>query len=95
MHHAFVTYGAPGSWYYNEKTTHIGALVPMTLFVAVNQSFFMGLFFFMSAYFTPTSYDKKGALNFILDPVEAPGNTFNFLLLYPVASIKFYRLPLC
>ena len=45
LHHTFITYGAPGGWYYSEKTTHIAASIPMTLFVATNQSFFMGFFF--------------------------------------------------
>jgi peptidoglycan/LPS O-acetylase OafA/YrhL len=54
MHHAFITYGAPGGWYYAQKTTLTGALVPMTAFVAVNQAFFMGFFFFLSALFIPT-----------------------------------------
>lgn len=24
MHHSFVTYGAPGGWYYKEATTRVG-----------------------------------------------------------------------
>src|SRR6202012_5995238 len=40
---------------------------PMVLFVSVNQSFFMGFFFFLSAYFTGPSYDKKGPSRFIKD----------------------------
>ncbi len=52
FHHAAVTYGAPGSWYYSETLT--GGLVPgilLTLFVSTNQSFFMGLFFFFVGLF--------------------------------------------
>ena len=67
LHHTFITYGAPGGWYYMQKTTHQGALIPMTLFVAVNQSFFMGFFFFLSAYFIRPSYQKKGASRFVKD----------------------------
>jgi surface polysaccharide O-acyltransferase-like enzyme len=67
LHHTFITYGAPGSWYYMQKTTQQGALIPMTLFVAVNQSFFMGFFFFLSAYFIRPSYQKKGASRFVKD----------------------------
>ncbi|HEY4198664.1 MAG TPA: acyltransferase [Mucilaginibacter sp.] len=67
LHHTFITYGAPGSWYYMQKTTQQGALIPMTLFVAVNQSFFMGFFFFLSAYFVRPSYQKKGASHFLKD----------------------------
>src|ERR1700743_143782 len=67
LHHTFITYGAPGGWYYMQKTTQQAALIPMTLFVAVNQSFFMGFFFFLSAYFIRPSYQKKGASRFIKD----------------------------
>jgi surface polysaccharide O-acyltransferase-like enzyme len=67
LHHTFITYGAPGGWYYTQKTTHLAALFPMTLFVSVNQSFFMGFFFLLSAYFTGPSYDRKGAARFIAD----------------------------
>lgn len=67
LHHLFIAYGASGGWYYMQKTTHIGALVPMTMFVSINQSFFMGFFFLLSAYFTGPSYDRKGAGQFIAD----------------------------
>ncbi|MCC8408644.1 acyltransferase [Mucilaginibacter sp. UR6-1] len=67
IHHVLVTYGAPGGWYYSEKTSLAGALIPMTIVVAINQSFFMGYFFFLSALFVPSSYNKKGAGRFITD----------------------------
>lgn len=67
LHHTFITYGASGGWYYTQKTTHLGALVPMTMFVSINQSFFMGFFFLLAAYFTGPSYDRKGAAQFIAD----------------------------
>lgn len=67
LHHTFVTYGAPGGWYYNEKTSNMGALIPMTMFVSLNQSFFMGFFFLLAAYFTQSSYDRKGASLFLSD----------------------------
>ena len=47
LHHVTVTYGGPGSWYYNEKTTRLAALIPMNMFVSVNQAFFMGFFFML------------------------------------------------
>jgi surface polysaccharide O-acyltransferase-like enzyme len=67
LHHTFITYGAPGGWYYFQKTTSEAAKIPMTLFVAVNQSFFMGFFFFLSAYFIRPSFEKKGAARFVMD----------------------------
>ena len=67
LHHALNTYGAEGGWYYWQKTTHAGAAIPMVLLITINQSFFMGLFFFLSAYFIPGSYNKKGAVRFVKD----------------------------
>ena len=51
LHHTCITYGATGGWYYYDKTSDETATMFMTLFVAVNQSFFMGFFFFLSALF--------------------------------------------
>jgi surface polysaccharide O-acyltransferase-like enzyme len=93
LHHCFVTYGAPGGWYYSEKTTTTGALIPMTLFVATNQSFFMGFFFFLSALFTPSSYEKKGPRQFIIDRLKRLGIPLVFysLILSPILSYLVYR----
>jgi len=66
LHHALNTYGAEGGWYYTQKTTHAGA-IPMVILITINQSFFMGFFFFLSAYFIPGSYNKKGAARFVKD----------------------------
>src|ERR1700733_7388598 len=67
LHHALITYGAEGYWYYTQKTTHVGVITPMVILVTINQSFFMGFFFFLSAYFIPGSYNKKGAARFVKD----------------------------
>jgi len=69
MVHAAVTYGAFGDWTYVDNTTPQDELtgVVLSLFVFICQSFFMGLFFFFSAYFTPGSYDRKGTARFWKD----------------------------
>lgn len=93
LHHAFITYGAPGGWYFTDKTTHSGAIIPMSLFVAVNQSFFMGFFFFISAYFTASSSQKKGAAQFTTDRLKRLGIPLLFysFILSPVLSYIVYR----
>jgi len=65
LHHTVIAYSSSGGWYFTQKTSHMGALVPMTMFVSINQSFFMGFFFLLSAYFIAPSYDRKGAGRFI------------------------------
>jgi hypothetical protein len=62
LHHLAITYGAPGIWYYNEAgmMSDVSSIL-MTLFLAINQSFFMGFFFMVSSYFSPGSYDRHGA----------------------------------
>lgn len=68
VHHLAIGFGAPGGWYYVIPATpsFVTATV-LSLFVIVNQAFFMSLFFFVSAYFTPRSLEKKGTLRFIYD----------------------------
>ncbi|RKR80356.1 surface polysaccharide O-acyltransferase-like enzyme [Mucilaginibacter gracilis] len=92
LHHLFIAYGASGGWYYMQKTTHIGALVPMTMFVSTNQSFFMGFFFLLSAYFTGPSYDRKGAGQFIADRLLRLGIPLLFysFILSPFISYLVY-----
>ena len=70
LHHAAITYGAPGDWYYNEIDTgqlDVPSLLVFVVFVAVNQAYFMGLFYLISGFFTPGSADRKGAAAFIKD----------------------------
>lgn len=67
LHHIAITYGAPGSWYHHETGGGMITSLVLTLFVAVNQAFFMGLLFFISGYFTAPSYDRKGAARFLRD----------------------------
>jgi len=92
VHHAAITYGAAGAWYYSEKTTHVGANIPMLLFVTINQSFFMGFFFFLSAYFIPGSYDRKGPARFVRDRLLRLGIPLVFysFVLSPVVIYLIY-----
>jgi surface polysaccharide O-acyltransferase-like enzyme len=92
LHHTFITYGASGGWYYTQKTTNMGALVPMTMFVSLNQSFFMGFFFLLAAYFTQSSYDKKGAGRFLSDRLLRLGVPLLFysFILSPFLSYLVY-----
>ena len=96
LHHTFITYGAPGGWYYKQPTTNELALIPMTLFVATNQAFFMGLFFMLSAYFIEPSYTRKGTPVFIADRLKRLGIPLLFysFLLSPCMNFLVYRFGL-
>ncbi|MFD0795581.1 acyltransferase family protein [Mucilaginibacter litoreus] len=92
LHHACVCYGAPGGWYYKEQTATVGALIPMTMFVSLNQSFFMGFFFLLSGFFTYSSYHRKGALRFFTDRLVRLGIPLIFysFIFSPVLSYLVY-----
>ena len=67
-HHTAITYGGSGSWFYREVTDGGRPTSRLlTLFCAVNQSFFMGMFFLVAGYFTPGSLRRKGAKRFLTD----------------------------
>lgn len=66
LHHTAITYGGSGGWFYRE--VHDGgtpASLLLTVFCAVNQSFFMGMFFLLAGYFTPVSLARKGVRQFL------------------------------
>ncbi|WDF56066.1 acyltransferase family protein [Mucilaginibacter sp. KACC 22063] len=93
LHHAYITYGAPGGWYYKEPTTNIAALIPLTLFVSINQSFFMGFFFLLAGFFSYSSYHRKGTQKFITDRVTRLGIPLIFysFIFSPFLSFLVYR----
>lgn len=62
--HTSVTYGGEGGWYVSEETESMVSTILLTLFNAVNQSFFMSLFFLIGGYFTALSLKKKGSVEF-------------------------------
>ncbi|GAA1708584.1 acyltransferase [Streptomyces yatensis] len=61
VHHAAQPYG-PADWWYVEGQPHTPALTTLS---AVDGSFFMSLFFFVSAVFQPGSYRRSGARRFL------------------------------
>ena len=51
LHHLAITYGAVGSWYYTERPADSASVIGLSIVVALNQGYFMGLFFFIAGYF--------------------------------------------
>uniref|UniRef100_UPI003216FD48 acyltransferase family protein n=1 Tax=uncultured Draconibacterium sp. TaxID=1573823 RepID=UPI003216FD48 len=65
--HLNITYGAPGDWYYNESEAGMPEIILQAMFNITNQAFFMGMFFFISAYFTAASLQRKTTGKFLKD----------------------------
>jgi surface polysaccharide O-acyltransferase-like enzyme len=85
MHHLAITYGALGSFYYHDTTNALTALL-LTILVTIDQAFFLGLFFLISAYFTPGAYDRKGTDLFLRDRLLRLGIP---LLIYDILIAPF------
>ena len=67
MIHLSITYGGSGSWYYKEGQADQLSAIILSLHNGVVQAFSMGLFFMLAGYFTPGSFDRKGARAFLKD----------------------------
>lgn len=65
--HAAVTYGAAGTWPYQEGQADTVTSIIFTLFYAGNGPYVLGFFFMISGYFATGSYDRKSAWPFIRD----------------------------
>ena len=66
--HAAITYGGDGGWFYQEvKPSGSPSSLLLTIFVATNQAYFMGIFFLLAGYFTPGALERKGYAHFIAD----------------------------
>jgi len=87
LHHAAITYGGSGGWFYQEvKHTVLPDALVLTAFVATNQCYFMGLFFFISGCFIAASFARKSPPQFVRDKLlrlGVPVLLFVFLL-YPL-----------
>jgi peptidoglycan/LPS O-acetylase OafA/YrhL len=64
MHHAGQAYGDGGGWAYTPSNP--AEFMPWIWhFFSTNAAFFMGLYFFISGYFVPRSFDKQGSKQFV------------------------------
>jgi fucose 4-O-acetylase-like acetyltransferase len=84
LHHTAITYGGSGGWFYREvRDGGTPTSLLLTVFCAVNQSFFMGMFFLLAGYFTPASVNRKGASQYLqerLVRLGVPLLIFGFVL---------------
>lgn len=86
LHHLAITYGGPGGWFYNESSAGFPEILPLSMFVATNQAFFMGMFFFISAYFIIPSFQRKGIGKYSKDRLIRLGipTLLFFFILFPL-----------
>ena len=96
LHHLAIVYPGAGAFYYVEPTPIDQlALAVLVIFIAINQAYFMGLLFLISAYFSPGSLDHKGARRFVKDRLIRLGIPLLivFFVLNPIAVIGSYAMP--
>jgi glucan biosynthesis protein C len=96
LHHVAMVYGGIPPFYYLEPPTNdmLAGLLALA-FVLLNQGWFMGAFFLLAGYFTPRSYDRKGAGIFVKDRLVRLGIPlilFVFVL-NPISSAVSWLLP--
>lgn len=66
--HASDTYSPFGNWYYTDRPPlSLAGRAFFATYQSFLQGFFMALLFFVSAYFAPASYDRKGAAQYVRD----------------------------
>jgi len=96
LYHVAYFYGGGASFYYMEPPTNNPlAFLVLLVFILVNQSWFMGALFLISGYFTPGSFERKGAGAFLkgrLLRLGIPLVVFIFVL-KPIVSIGLWQMP--
>ena len=63
LHHVAIVYGGSGGWYWREQPN--ASNEALLMFNAIDQAYFMGFFFLLAGYYTPSSFERKGASRFM------------------------------
>lgn len=93
LHHTFIAYSSSEGWYYNQETSLLGVRILATACISINQSFFMGFFFLLAAYFSRSSYSRKGISKFIKDRLIRLGTPilfYSFILTPFMCYLVYY-----
>ncbi len=80
--HCSITYGGPGSWYFIDPGNAPGTPFVLAVADTLNQSFFMGFFTLVSAYFVLPSLLRKGRQKFVHDRLVRLGIPLLFYVLF-------------
>jgi glucans biosynthesis protein C len=91
IHHAAIGYSNIPGWYYVEPPADSSATL-LDVLLVLNQAFFMGAFFLISALFVPGSYDRKGARRFLSERLLRLGVPLLLwlLVLRPLVTVGRY-----
>ena len=96
FHFAVIYTGNTPFYYFEPAYPHdMLAFLVLLIFQLFNQAFFMGLFFLISGYFTPGSFDRKGAKFYLKDRLlrlGIPTLLFMFILV-PMTFPALYVMP--
>jgi glucan biosynthesis protein C len=96
FHFAVIYTGNTPFYYFEPAYPHdMLAFLVLLIFQLFNQAFFMGLFFLISGYFTPGSFDRKGAKSYLKDRLlrlGIPTLLFMFIL-GPMTFPALYVMP--
>ncbi len=103
-HHVGQAYGPTGGWWYFSDPARASVL---GAFFTVSRSFFMSLFFMISGYFLPPSFDRKPkgflgdrfrrlgipllAFFFVIIPVMMYAHHLNFRPYGPISFLSYWR----
>ena len=97
LHHISLVYGASlqGYYYVEPPFTSPTAFRDLLVFALLNQGWFMGAFFLIAGYFTPGSFDRKGAGSFLKNKMlrlGIPLLVFYFIL-GPISFLGYWLMP--
>jgi fucose 4-O-acetylase-like acetyltransferase len=74
FHHTAITYGGPGGWFWRERSSNGSPTAEaFSIFCAVNQAWFMGMFFLIAGAYVPGALQRKGSAGFLRDRVVRLG----------------------
>ncbi|KAH7084281.1 acyltransferase 3 [Paraphoma chrysanthemicola] len=92
FHHAALAYGGTGSFSYRSPYHPPGSSVVLTAFNVVNQTFFMGMFFLLSGYFSSIAATKRNRAVFLKEKIKRLGAP---TLLYSLLGKGLIRAIIC
>jgi len=70
LHHLAIVFGGEGGFVITIPSNNLVISLLLTFFLAINQSYFMGLFFGISGYFSEKSLNKKAKKSFVIGKLK-------------------------